>query len=157
MKCTNCGGSMTSIRTTHRYTESGLSDVTLGNVEVRNCRKCGEREIVIPKIEQLHQLIAQHIAETAPLNAERVRFLRKWLGFSTGEFARVTGVRPETVSRWESAAAGYPTTQTVNHFLRLLVAYRSQSSIDLQVEIRPRARTTPLKLGFRGSEWKAAA
>ena len=88
MKCLHCGGKMTSTRGAHRYTESGLSDVTLYNVEIRSCPECGEREIVIPKIEQLHRFMAREtIKRPGRLEAEQVRFLRRWLGFSAADFA----------------------------------------------------------------------
>jgi hypothetical protein len=58
MTCTQCGGTTDSSRGPHLYTESGLTNVTLLNIEVRACRACGARELVIPRLPELHQLIA---------------------------------------------------------------------------------------------------
>src|SRR5262249_39586902 len=106
MTCVRCGGVLKSSRGTHRYTEAGLSNVTLAGVEMRTCVRCGERELVTPRVEALHRAIARSLSrQAATLTPEAVRFLRKWLGLTSGDFARVMGVRRETVCRWERAAA----------------------------------------------------
>ena len=56
--CTQCGGATDSTRGPHLYKESGLASVTLLNIEVHACRACGARELVIPRLPELHQLIA---------------------------------------------------------------------------------------------------
>jgi YgiT-type zinc finger domain-containing protein len=70
MNCASCGNPMTSNRENHRYTESGFDNVILMNVEVFHCRTCGEWEVVIPRIEDLHQLLASTDKRTAaaPMN-----------------------------------------------------------------------------------------
>src|SRR5262245_52050869 len=124
MRCTNCGNPMRTTRGRHRYTESGLPNVTLVNVDIRSCPRCGEREIVIPQIAKLHEMIARFVIRSAssPLAPELIRFLRKWLGLSSADFALYMGVRPETVSRWENRDAAYPLSPTADRLLRLLVA-----------------------------------
>src|SRR2546428_271217 len=99
MKCMACREAyLTSRRETVKYDESGLSFVTLANVEVRTCPNCGEREIVLPRIEELHRVIALQLAnKPGPLVSEEIRFLRKYLGYSGGAFAKLTGHQPETV------------------------------------------------------------
>ena len=160
MKCVNCGEpAVRSTRGAHRYTESGLSNVTLLNVEIRSCALCGEREVVIPKIEELHRVIARAlITGTARITSERVQFLRKWLGFSTTtEFALHMGVRPETVSRWESKSTGYHMPPTAERLLRLMVANQEPATpyaISLFKE-KPRTRLEPLK--FHAPDWARAA
>lgn len=66
MRCIHCGAGLKSTRGAHRYGESGLSNVTLLNVELRTCAACGDREVVIPKIEQLHKLIAHAVSLRGP-------------------------------------------------------------------------------------------
>jgi putative zinc finger/helix-turn-helix YgiT family protein len=158
MKCVNCGHAMTSTRGVHRYTESGLSNVTLVNVETRACPECGERELVIPRIEDLHRLIARAVATSqAKLSPEEIRFLRKWLGYSSTDFALVTGVRPESVSRWESKDNNSPMAPTAERLLRMLVANHDpveQYPIDL---FKTQLRVKPKPLRFRGPDWKQAA
>ena len=103
--CLSCGETMASHRENYRYVESGLPNIILVGVEVRRCRGCGEFELVIPKMAQLHRLVADVISKkTERLTHHEVRFLRKHIGWSGVDFARNFGVTPETVSRWESGA-----------------------------------------------------
>jgi DNA-binding transcriptional regulator YiaG len=128
------------------------------NVETRACDECGEREVVIPKIEQLHRLIARALATEAPkLEPEHVRFLRKWLGYSSADFALVMGVRPESVSRWERAGTTNPIGPTAERLLRVLVANQDpleKYPIDF---LKLKARVKPQPMRFRGPDWKKAA
>ncbi len=59
-RCFNCGGDLTSRRETRRYGR-GI-DVVLVGVEVRHCDDCGEEEVVIPRIKELHNAIAADLA-----------------------------------------------------------------------------------------------
>lgn len=102
MKCLQCGTEMTARRENHRYTASGLPNVTLVDVEVRRCARCGEYEVAIPAVADLHRVMALHVGKKREqLTPEEIRFLRKCMGWSGVDFARKMGVTPETVSRWE--------------------------------------------------------
>lgn len=119
MNCPACNSEMKVSRSHHPYTESGLPDVVLVDVEVRTCKKCGETETVIPRLAQLHRVIAGLVAEKAQrLMGTEIRFLRKHLGWSAEEFAQTMGVRPETVSRWENHKE--PMGATAERLLRLM-------------------------------------
>ena len=159
MKCVHCGSVTKSTRSAHRYTESGLSNVTLLNVELRNCSACGEREVVISRIEELHRLIARTLATSkARLNQEQIRYLRKWIGWSSADFALMMGVRPETVSRWEGNGAGYQMPPTAERLLRMMVANQepvTKYPIDL-FKLQPRTKAQPLKF-IKSPDWKEAA
>lgn len=156
MKCVECGATVKSTRGAHRYVESGLSNVTLLDVEIRTCPACGEREVAIPRIEGLHRMIAQAIAtEAKTLEPEHVKFLRKWLGFSTADFALVMGVRVETVLRWEKPS-GYPIPPTAASFLRLMVRNTeplNKYPIDFKT-LQPKLKLHALK--FQAPDWKRA-
>ena len=158
MKCIHCGAGLKSTRGAHRYRESGLSNVTLLNVELRTCAACGDREVVIPKIEHLHKVIAQAVSlSPARLRPEEIRVLRKWLGFSAADFARVMGVRPETVSRWENTDGTYPMPPTAERLVRLMVSNQDPTTtypIDL-FQLQPKTKPEPLR--FRGPDWTRAA
>src|SRR6185436_2320053 len=104
MKCAACGGSSKVTGTTHRYVESGLSDVVLHGVQVRRCQDCGADEVAIPNLADLHRCIAaQLVARKTALAAAEFRFLRQYLGLSSKDFAKTLGVAAETLSRWENA------------------------------------------------------
>ena len=149
MTCVRCGGAMTSARGTHRYTETGLSNVVLVNVEMRACSACGERELVTPRIEVLHRAIAFALTrQTAALTPEAVRFLRKWLGLTIHRFARLMGVRHETVCRWERLDTAFPLTPPADRLLKMLVAqHDSTGQYPLDLFTRERqARPAPIVL-----------
>lgn len=121
MTCTECGGAMNVREEPYRYRECGLPYVTLAKVEVSRCGMCGNFEVSIPRIEQLHRLIAKHLIEKlSRFTGVEVRFLRKSLGLSGTDFARRMGVAAETVSRWENDAT--PIGAQADRLLRLLVA-----------------------------------
>src|SRR5207248_8367211 len=102
MKCPECGeAEMKVVHRDYAYVESGLPNVVLLGLEFRTCPKCGEEERVIPRLAQLHRLIAERVAgKEARLPGAEIGFLRKHLGWSGEDFAGVLDVRPEPVSRW---------------------------------------------------------
>lgn len=82
---------------------SKLPGVLHCGVEVLRCPKCGESEVVIPKPNQLGDLLARHLIEKHDrLFGPEVRFLWAHLNGSGAELARQMGVAPETVSMWEN-------------------------------------------------------
>lgn len=102
MNCMTCeGGAMRLTRKNVPY--RSLPGTVLVDVEVWECDECGEREVVIPAINELDSLLVHLLAEKdGRLTGPEVRFLRKHLGWSGVDFARHFGVAPETVSRWEN-------------------------------------------------------
>jgi len=103
MKCMQCGEALTSQRENFAYRAVGLPSITLADVMVSRCPKCGEYEVEIPAVEELHKTIAILVASKAEkLTPDEVRFLRKYLGWSGADFAATFGVDPATVSRWEN-------------------------------------------------------
>lgn len=157
MKCDACGGEMVSGRENYHYKECGLPFVTLQNLEVRRCPQCGEFEVVIPKIEQLHQAIAWAVvSKKSRLAPAEVKFLRKHLGWSGADFARHIGVSSETVSRWEKGRD--PMGPIADRALRLMVlcmAPMRDYSLDTLTELRDQPE--PSRIGLRVSEqgWSA--
>ena len=158
MKCPKCGGKLRVTGHTHRYVESGLSNVVLNGVQVRKCQECGEEEVAIPNITGLHRAIAALlVARKSALAAIELRFLRQFLGFSSKDFARTLGVAPETLSRWENASRDIPSV--VDRVVRLLVvnvAPRTDYSADMLAKIRPTAPKHPrMTLRLGGDGWEA--
>jgi putative transcriptional regulator len=160
MKCDSCGGAMTSKRERHAYTESGLANVVLENVEVRRCSKCDEVEVVIPRIEQLHRAIATALVhKPSRLSGAEMRFLRKEIGFSAADFAARMGVDPSTVSRWENDKD--PVGALADRLVRLMVVLtppKTAYSLDDLANIEA-GEPTPLSITLRpgGDGWAAAA
>ena len=145
-------------REAYRYTESGLPNVTLENIEVSQCRACGERIVSIERMADLHRSLAFAVASQRPrLSAAEVKFLRKYLGWSSSSFAKVMGTAPATVSRWEGGKQ--PMGVVAEHLLRVLVfrekpieEYPSENLADLSFGDAAPTRMT-VKAGTNG-DWK---
>jgi putative zinc finger/helix-turn-helix YgiT family protein len=151
-KCTECGEAMVSTREDRPY--SKLPGVLLRGVEVLRCPKCGESEVVIPKPNQLGDLLARHLIEKRDrLVGAEIRFLRVHLGLPSAELARRMGVSPETVSRWEN---GKDTMGPVaDRLLRLMVA--GDMSREALAEIGDDPKPLNLIVRASGAGWKEAA
>jgi hypothetical protein len=76
-ECKNCGEQVIPERRSYRYAESGISNVILQGIEVADCQKCGNSDVIIPKMAKIHRAIAQALASSpARLTEEQLRFLR---------------------------------------------------------------------------------
>lgn len=131
MKCFDCGTKLTVNRENVRY-ECGLPNVTLLDVEVNRCPRCGYKETVIPKVEELHRQIAlQLVTGSGRFGPDEIRFLRRYIGCATAtEFAREFRVTPETVSRWEKGRS--PMEPAYEQLLRLWVVNFGPGVDDVQ-------------------------
>ena len=122
-KCMICGSKMNKVSDSiFHYTDCGLPKVFLKGIVTHKCtnKECGEEEITIPNMEELHQLLAEKIAsQINKLQPEEIRFLRTHLGFSGVDFAQSIGVSPETVSRWENGTVNMK--EASERFLRVLI------------------------------------
>lgn len=159
MKCMQCGSPMKTKRENFLYGASGLP-VTLLGVEVSRCKKCGEFEVAIPRIEELHRVIAMEvIGKRARLAPAEIRFLRKVLGWSGADLARRIGVGVGAVSRWENGRD--PMGPVADRLLRLMVAHTKAGTdypVDRLAEVAEEA-PEPLRLGMQpdAKGWHAAA
>jgi putative zinc finger/helix-turn-helix YgiT family protein len=146
MKCPTCRqAEMAETRKPHRYAESGLENVVLANVRVRDCPSCGEHLVLIPRVEELHRTIARLLLEKREqLTGHEIVFLRKWLGWSQTDFARQMHVDKSTASRWESGKQAMG--EAADLLLRTYVALGKQIddySVDQMAE-RATTEATPL-------------
>jgi putative transcriptional regulator len=121
MKCPACGtAKMAATQGAYKYDESGLPNVTLLNVTIRKCAHCGEEAVEIPAISQLHEVLATAIVrKESELTSDEFRFLRKYLGYSSADFAKLIDVQPETISRWETGAK--PISSLADRLIRMLI------------------------------------
>jgi putative zinc finger/helix-turn-helix YgiT family protein len=162
MKCSECGAAEMRERVeTVPYDGSGLEGVYLEGVRVWRCPRCDEWEIAIPRIESLHRAIATHLAERREkLGPREVRFLRKYLGLSSTDFAGRVGVDKATVSRWERVDAPMAMSPQMERLLRVLVL--SEKPIEsYPLEEMAAQEATPAEmrwsLGSRGWKRKGVA
>lgn len=121
MKCDECGGRMTTeANAVRRYDVGGLPHVELHGIEASRCAECGREEVAIPRMAQLHRVLAEaFVKQQRNLAPVEVRFLRKHVGLSTADFAQRMGVTRETVTRWETGAVSMGAQ--ADRLLRLLV------------------------------------
>jgi putative zinc finger/helix-turn-helix YgiT family protein len=155
-RCVECGGKLTVRIGPCRYGRG--VNVVLNNVEVRHCGDCGEEYRVIPNIENLHKEIASSLAKKrVPLTAGEVRFLRNYLGHSSQDFARILGVRPETITRWENPADG-GMSSVAERFLRMAVLVgRPIKSYGLEdIEFDPAEQPKPPRFRSEDDGWVIA-
>ena len=101
-ECTNCGKQITPERRNYRYAESGLSMVILQGIEVADCPKCGNSDVIIPRMSRIHHAIAQALVNSpVRLTGEQLRYLRKHLGMSGDQLGRYLHTDRTKVSKWE--------------------------------------------------------
>jgi putative zinc finger/helix-turn-helix YgiT family protein len=107
VRCAFCETEMVVRREHHPYKEAGLIGITLLDLEVGRCGRCGYYRLGIRNAEVLHRTIAEIlIGKAAQLAGPEIRFLRRCLGLSETNLARRMGVTIETVSRWEHGSSG---------------------------------------------------
>lgn len=100
--CGNCGSETVVVRGQHQFTESGLSNVILDDVEIVKCVSCGNEDPIIPYMNQLMRNIAVAlVSKPCRLVGEEIRYLRKYIGKSAAAFARILDVDAATLSKWE--------------------------------------------------------
>jgi putative zinc finger/helix-turn-helix YgiT family protein len=122
-KCEECGCRMTVSRENYKYDISGLPNVTLVGIEVGRCDACGEYDVTIPRIAELHRMLAGSIIrKSSRLTGQEIAYLRKHFGLTSAELAARLGTTRETISRWENRAAVIGAT--ADRLLRMLVAVR---------------------------------
>ena len=80
----------------------------LSGILVYRCPRCGGAAPLIPRIAQLHRMMAKILVEKpSALTGPEIRFLRKHAGFSAQEFANALGVDASHLSRVETSKPGY--------------------------------------------------
>lgn len=104
--CDLCGGQTEVLSNQiYHYKESGLDNVYLENIEVRECKQCKEKSAIIPRIMQVHKLMALAITlSDTPLNGKEVRFIRTELGYKIKDWAKLLKVSDATVVCWEKSS-----------------------------------------------------
>ena len=155
MKCYACAEKMKPKKGSYHYTESGLDNVYLDNVTIESC-KCGEESVVIPKIDELHAVIANLLLhKKTPLLGKEVRYLRKEMGLSGVDLGKLLGVSNVSISRWENGeeSVGPQSERLVRVIYVQLMQERCKSVfpgvLPLLEEIKPKAGRKELNLNIK--------
>lgn len=102
-ECTACGATARAVRGAYRFTECGLRNVELQGVELVRCRKCGNEDVIIPRMNDLMRVLALAVvSRPSRLHGEDVRFLRKYLHMTQAEFAELIHIHKTNLSKWEN-------------------------------------------------------
>jgi len=159
--CENCSTPLRIFREPHRYTIHADWAVTIEDAEVRRCPKCGHHEVVIPRPQALNRTIAAAvIRKQTRLAGPEMVFLRSQMGLTARALARVMGVVPESISRWETGAL--PVSPPVDRLLRTMVALTIDGEkLSVQVLADIAGEAGPLKLVVtldpKKGAWRCAA
>lgn len=106
MYCDNCekGKNLKRRKSLYHYTESGLPNIYLKNVEWYQCANCKARRVLLPRMSQLHRCIAWRlVTKPSLLSGAEIVFLRKMLHFNQSNFAKaLLGIQPVVLCRWET-------------------------------------------------------
>jgi DNA-binding transcriptional regulator YiaG len=105
-RCDVCSTEYVKRRSTTKglywYSECGLQNVHLAGVEVFHCPKCEVESAAIPRIDELHALIAKGILSTpTPLVGMEFRFLRKEAGIRLPELSQRMKVEQDVIRGFE--------------------------------------------------------
>jgi DNA-binding transcriptional regulator YiaG len=104
-ECSDCGREARVKRGIYRFRESGLDNVVLKGIEIVKCSACGNEDPMIPNLDGLLRVLAVALVTSrVPLTGEAVRYLRKYLGMSGEQFARILHTDKSTLSKWETGA-----------------------------------------------------
>lgn len=135
--CDVCNSTVTHRRSTfvepYHYTESGLPNVYLVNVEVYHCEHCQSEIASIPHPGELHILLVNMIlAKPGAMTGDELRFVRKALKMTPKEFADLLTVDSQTILDWQSART---LSKPNDSLVRFVVAKQLEERGELQEEI----------------------
>jgi len=156
-RCMQCGTEMKGARENFRYDASGLDGVTLEAVMVHRCPNCGEYEVEIPRMEELHAALARGVAmKKERLTPKEIRFLRTYLGYSSADFARKLSVSLPTVSRWERQGAPLRMKAAIEKLLRVMALLSdAMESYPLEEMATEEPRNRPVRFHATRVGWAA--
>jgi len=105
--CYACGSPViqrvATLQEPYHYDLSGLRDVYLAGITIEECPKCKTQSPIIPRIVELHAVIAKSLVDkTTLLTGAELRFLRKWAGFPAKQFAALLRIDASHLSRVEN-------------------------------------------------------
>lgn len=123
-ECTNCGSSAPVVRGNCKFDEIGIP-LILQHIDMVKCPNCKNVDPIIPDLDGLMDTVAVGVISSPYLlNSKEIRFLRKYLGKSQGDFAGLLRVDATTISKWENAQT-QPGPQS-DRLIRLVVMFTSE-------------------------------
>lgn len=171
MSCELCGAKMkeriAAADDPYRYLMSGLKNVYLEGITVRTCSGCKAESPIIPRIPELHTLIADWLIKKPDrLTGEEIRFLRKEADLSAKRFAALLRIDPAYLSRIEKGHhkhLGFHSDQLARLYVMESRKEYSQNTIKAIADARIEANASNSKPRQRSlfrlfnNQWKSTA
>lgn len=127
--CRECGGNAKIVRKDYRFTESGLENVFLKDIEMVVCAECKSGSPRIPNHDDLMRTIAVALIDKPfELAGDEVRFLRKYLGEGSIAFAQMLGIDRSHLSRVENGAMAI--SKQTDRLVRTVALVREPSLLE---------------------------
>lgn len=101
MRCIQCKSGVTEASSVNDEIRIG-GYVFKTEMPAERCTKCGETYIAGPDLERFDLLVARALATQGVISGATFRFMRKALAMRAADLGNLLGVRPETISRWET-------------------------------------------------------
>lgn len=143
--CAPCGGDTRLETMTYDLGPLlGLVHVTVENMPLVKCQKCGSVSVFGGILEFAALSIAAEMLSRAELEPMEIRFLRKRLGYTQEDLAQHLGVDRATVNRWEAGPSRLVGTQAYALRSHALIGLEDKSP-ELFKEVRQVLRDLPVK------------
>jgi putative zinc finger/helix-turn-helix YgiT family protein len=116
------------------------------------CGSCGEAIVEDSTVERFELLAARELARMGIGSSDAFRFMRKALGMTAAELARVLDVTPETVSRWETGkvALGRSVVVTLASLVADRIEGRDRTLALATAQDHPAPRRATVELDLAG-------
>lgn len=117
-KCSNCAADCSVKKGEFLFREFGLP-LLLQGIQVVHCSECGEEDPIIPNLNGLMRCAALGVlGANRRLTGVEIRFLRKYIGLSSKEFARKLGVDHTNLSKYENGKL--PVSASKDRLIRMI-------------------------------------
>lgn len=141
--CVNCDNKkpLKAKKTRKKFDISGLDGVTITGVIHHHCNVCGEDYYDYGDVQKLNAFLAHLVAKKiGRLSGAEMRFLRKYLGYSSVMFAEeILKIDRSTLSRIEKGANEF--SETLEQLVRTLALTKSPDrNYDIHDQIMERTK-----------------
>jgi len=129
----------------YHYKECGLDNIIIEGIDILEDAD-GEEVIHIPRINQLHRIIAEAILRRpSRLSGKELRFLRTRMGKTQAQLAELLHRDVQTIARWEKGEVDMD--GNAETLFRLIAA--EEMAIDLGADVRTVSRWSIVQSGPR--------
>jgi transcriptional regulator with XRE-family HTH domain len=144
----------------YAYVLGGLPRVGLVGITVHRCTACDVDVPTIPKIGELHHVLARgFLRKNGLLAGDELRFIRKQAGFRAQDFAEKIGLDPSYLSRVENGKLD-SLGETSDRLARAVAAAVIDPDLLKEIVLRAALEGTPIRKPLQAilkrNRWSAA-